>query len=62
MEALSAEHRGKPDAAFGQERSLDARMNVHVLYTRIASYLAQELVELGVSRPIGDRIRFLYLC
>lgn len=44
MEALRAEHRGKPDAAFGPERSLDARMNVHVIYTRIASYLAPELV------------------
>lgn len=59
MEALRAEHRGKLAAAFGPERSLDARMNVHVIYTRIASYLASELVELGVSKRSGDRIRFL---
>lgn len=59
MERLRAEHRGQLVAVFGMEPSLDAWTKEHVTRTRIASYLAPALVELGFVERSGDRIRFL---
>lgn len=59
MERLRAEHRGQLVAVFGMEASLDAWTKEHVTRTRIASYLAPALVELGFVERSGDRIRFL---
>jgi hypothetical protein len=59
MERLRAEHQGQLVAVFGPEPSLDAWTKEHVTRTRIASYLAPALVELGFVERNGDRIRFL---
>lgn len=59
MERLRADHRGQLVTVFGPEPSLDAWTKEHVTRTRIASYLAPALVELGLVERSGDRIRFL---
>lgn len=59
MDLIRAEHRGQLVAVFGPEPSLDACTKKRVTRTRIASYLAPALVELGFAERSGDRIRFL---
>jgi hypothetical protein len=59
MERVCAEHRGQLVAVFGPKPSLDAWTKEHITRTRIASYLAPALLELGFAERNGDRIRFL---
>jgi hypothetical protein len=59
IERLRADHRGQLVAVFGPAPSLDAWTKTHVTRTRIATYLAPALIQLGFAERSGDRIKFL---
>ena len=59
MRQLRTAHRGQIIAAFGASGSLDAWASAHITPTRIVSYLAPALIDLGFAERTGDKIRFL---
>jgi hypothetical protein len=58
LQLIRAELGGQLIAVFGPAPSLDAWTKANVTRTRITSYLAPALVDLGFAERSGDRIKF----